>query len=265
MNTPHVILITGASSGIGEALALRWARAGHSLILVARSEDALMRVAQQCEAAGGRALVVPADLTIEAQARDAVQRAIDAFGRLDVVVNNAGITMWARFDELTSLHPAETLFRVNVMSALYVTHAALPHLKASRGRLAAVASLTGLTGVPTRSVYAATKHAMRGFFDTLRIELKPFGVSVTVAYPGFVHTGVRAKALGADGEPLGFSPVQELKVMDVDTCARLIASAVERRTRQEVMTLRGKLGRWLQLIAPGLVDRIAERAISEGR
>jgi short-subunit dehydrogenase len=265
MDTPHVILITGASTGIGEALALHWAKAGHTLVLVARSEDALKRVAEHCKALGGMALVVPADLTIEAQARDAVQRTIDAFGRLDVVVNNAGITMWARFDELTSLHPAETLFRVNVMSALYVTHAALPHLKASRGRLAAVASLTGLTGVPTRSVYAATKHAMRGFFDTLRIELKPFGVSVTVAYPGFVNTGVRAKAMGPDGQPLGFSLVQEQKVMDVDTCARLIASAVERRKRQEVMTLRGKLGRWLQLVAPGLVDRIAERAISEGR
>lgn len=265
MKSPKIILITGASSGIGEALAVRWAREGHSLILVARSEDALQRVAERCEALGGKALVVPADLTDEAQARAAVQRGVDAFGRLDVVVNNAGITMWARFDELTSLHPAETLFRVNVMSALYLTHAALPHLKVSRGRLAAVASLTGLAGVPTRSLYAATKHAMRGFFDTLRIELKPFGVSVTVAYPGFVNTGVRAKALGADGQPLGFSPVQEQRVMDVDTCARLIAKAIERRKRQEIMTLRGKLGRWLQLIAPALVDRIAERAISQGR
>lgn len=265
MHTPHVILITGASSGIGEALAVYWARAGHSLALVARSEDALRRVAQRCEDAGGKALALSADLTDETQARDAVQRTVDAFGRLDVVVNNAGITMWARFDELTNLHPAETLFRTNVMTALYVTHAALPHLKASRGRLAAVASLTGLAGVPTRSIYAATKHAMRGFFDTLRIELKPFGVSVTVAYPGFVNTGVRAKAMGPDGQPLGFSPVQEHRVMDADTCASLIAHAIEKRKRQEIMTLRGKLGRWLHLIAPALVDRIAERAIAQGR
>jgi short-subunit dehydrogenase len=127
----------------------------------------------------------------------------------------------------------------------------------------AVSSLAGKAGVlhAAATLPASTR---RPAFSTHRIELAPYGVSVTVVYPGFVATGVRERAFGPDGLPLGSSPVQEEKVMAPETCARLILQAAARRRREEVMTLRGRLGQWLKLVAPGLVDRVAARAIEKG-
>jgi short-subunit dehydrogenase len=173
--------------------------------------------------------------------------------------------MWARFDELHELSGLARIMQVNYFGAVYCTHAALPHLKRTRGRLVGVSSLTGKTGVPTRTGYAASKHAMAGFFDSLRIELADDGVTVTMIYPGFVATGVRRHAVGPDGRPLGRSPVQEGAVMTADACAARIVRAMERREREVVMTARGRIGQWLKLVAPGLTDRIARRAIERGR
>ena len=128
-----------------------------------------------------------------------------------------------------------------------------------------MSSLTGKTGVPTRTGYAASKHAMAGFFDSLRIELADDGVSVTVVYPGFVATGVRRHAVGPDGRPLGESPVQEARVMTADECARRTLEAAGRRRREVVMTARGKVGQWLRLVAPGVTDGMARRAVERGR
>ena len=119
--------------------------------------------------------------------------------------------------------------------------------------------------MPTRSGYAASKHALAGFFDSLRIELTETGVTVTVIYPGFVTSEIRKRAYGADGKPLGKSPVRETEVMTVEEYARIMINASARRKREEVMTLRGKLGQWLKLIAPGAVDRVARKAVEEGR
>ncbi|MDF1505420.1 SDR family oxidoreductase [Roseisolibacter sp. H3M3-2] len=263
------VLLTGASSGIGRALARQLAEQGAWLALAARTRDELEEVAAECRAAGAaagaRAVAIPTDVADEAQCRAAVERAVAEFGRLDVLVANAGISMWARFDALRDLEGLERIMRVNYFGAVYCAFHALPHLKRARGRIVAVSSLTGKTGVPTRTGYAASKHAMAGFFDSLRIELADEGVSVTVVYPGFVATGVRRHAVGPDGRPLGESPVQESKVMTPDECARLTLRAAARRDRELVMTARGRVGQWLKLIAPGLTDRIARRAIEEGR
>ena len=152
-------------------------------------------------------------------------------------------------------------------AAMACTYYALPHLKQSRGRIVAISSLAGLTGVPERSGYAASKHAMTGFFDSLRIELAPDGVSVTVIYPGFVATGAHGRNLGADGTPLGAdaNPVDYRRADRPEHVAVVALKAAANRRRQVVMTPRGKLGRWLRLIAPGLVDAIARRAIQSGR
>jgi short-subunit dehydrogenase len=190
---------------------------------------------------------------------------VDEYRRIDALVNNAGITMWANFEEVSDLSIFEQIMRVNYLGSVYCTYYALPHLKQSRGQIIGISSLTGKAGVPTRSGYAASKHAMVGFFDSLRIEVAPYGVSVTMIYPGFVASGVRTRAFGPDGKPLDKSPVREGDVMTVETCARLIIGAMAKRKRELVMTLRGKLGQWLKLIAPGLVDRIASQAIKAGR
>lgn len=260
-----VVVVTGASAGIGEALALRLAGRGCRLALAARGAEGLRAVARACRERGAEAVAVPTDVSDEAACRALVAAAVEAFGGLDVLVNNAGISMWARFDEMESLEPLRRIMDVNYFGAVYCTHAALPHLTASRGRIVNVASLTGKTGVPTRTGYAASKHAMAGFFDSLRIELLETGVTVTTAFPGFVATGVRRHAYGPDGAPLGESPVQEGEVMTADECARLILEAADARKREVVMTAAGKVGQWVKLIAPGLVDRVARRKIEAGK
>lgn len=138
-------------------------------------------------------------------------------------------------------------------------------LDCPKGRWVAVSSLAGKNGIPTRSGYAASKHALAGFFDSLRIELADSGVSVTMIYPGFVTSEIRERAFGTDGKPLQRSPVRESEVMTPQACAHLIINAAAKRRREEVMTLRGKPGLWLKLIAPGLVDQVAKQAIEIGR
>ncbi len=260
-----VVIITGASSGIGRELAYQLARQGARLALGARDAERLEEVAAECRASGAQVLVVPTDVGVQADCEALVQKTVATYQRVDMLVNNAGMSMWAFFDEITDLSIFERLMRVNYLGSVYCTHYALPYLKQSRGRVVGVSSLTGKSGVPTRTGYAASKHAMAGFFDSLRIELADSGVSVTMAYPGFVSTEVRERALRADGKPLGKSPVHEKDVMTVEVCSRLILEAAAKRRREVVMTWRGKLGVWLKLIAPGLVDKIARQGIESGR
>ncbi len=260
----NVVVITGASKGIGAELARQLAAEGARLALAARDTAALDAVAAECRQRGAEVEVLRTDVAVEGDCRQLIEWTVARFGRIDTLVNNAGATMWARVDEIRDLGMLETIMRVNYMGAVYCTAHALPHLKASRGRIVGIASLTGLTGVPTRSGYAASKHAMRGFFDSLRIELEGSGVTVTMVYPGFVATGIRENATGPDGTPVRIDPLDPGRVMSVAECARQVRVAMNRRARELVMTPRGKLAQWLKLIAPGLVDGIARRAIERG-
>jgi NAD(P)-dependent dehydrogenase (short-subunit alcohol dehydrogenase family) len=258
------VVITGASSGIGRALAVALAERGTRLVLGARGADELAATVSSCEAAGARAIGVPTDVADEAACSRLIDAAVAAFGGVDVLVNNAGISMWARFDELEDMATVERVMRVNYLGSVYCTHHALPHLEASRGLLVAISSLTGKFGTPTRSAYAASKHAVQGFFDSLRVELVGTGVDVLVVSPGFVATDIRAHAVGPDGRPRGVSPRDEARgTMPLDVCVRQIVKAMERRDRELVMTAKGRIGLWLRLLAPSLVDRMAARALRE--
>jgi short-subunit dehydrogenase len=260
----NVVIITGASKGIGAELARQLAAKGAKLVLAARSEKELEAVAEDCRKAGAAVVTVKADVSVERDCQAIVAGAVIAFGRVDTLVNNAGVSMWARFEDIEDVSVLERIMRVNYMGAVYCTRHALPYLRESRGRLVGISSLAGRTGVPTRTGYAASKHAMTGFFDSLRIELAGSGVTVTMVYPGFVSTGIRENATGPDGKPIMVSPVREGEVMTVEDCARRIVRGIERREREVVMTARGKMALWLKLLAPGLVDRIARRAIEQG-
>ena len=261
----NVVLLTGASRGIGREMAFQLADQGAVLALAARDAESLEQVVIECRDRGALAVAIPSDVSVEETCKRLVDETITALGRLETLVCNAGITMWALFEEIEDLSIFEKIMQVNYFGSVYCTHYALPHLKKTRGRIVGVSSLTGKTGVPTRSGYAASKHAMAGFFDTLRIELADSGVSVTMAYPDFVATDVRARAFGRAGKPLGTSPVQEGKVMPTDVAARKILAAAATRKREIIMSRRGRLGLWLKLIAPSLIDRIARRAIARGR
>ena len=261
----RVVVITGASKGIGAELARQLARKGARLVLAARSLAALDAGADECRALGASVVTVKADVAIERDCHAMVSGAALAFGRIDVLVNNAGMTMLARFDEIADLAILARIMQVNYMGSVYCTAHALPYLRQSHGLVVGISSLAGRTGVPTRTGYAASKHAMAGFFDSLRIELQGSGVDVTMVYPGFVSTGIRENASGPDGLPIQVSPVREGEVMRVEDCAARIVRAIERREREVVMTARGKMGLWLKLVAPAIVDRIARRAIERGR
>lgn len=264
----NVILITGGSDGIGAEMARQLAArhgAGLALVLAGRSQQKLDAVAAQCRTHGTQVLCVAMDVAQEAQCRSLVDQALQQFGRLDTLVNNAGISAQALFDEVRAddLHWYEDLMKVNLWGAVWCTHAALPHLKASRGRIVAVSSLAGLVGVPGRTAYSATKFAMTGFFEALRAELAASGVSVTTAYPGVVATAIRHRGFNARGEPAGASGLKEDDAMPVEECARLIIDGMDGRRREVVMTAKGKLGRFLKLLAPGVVERLALAALKD--
>jgi NAD(P)-dependent dehydrogenase (short-subunit alcohol dehydrogenase family) len=258
----QVVILTGASSGIGWSMALQLAKQGAKLALAARREEKLLELAAQCEALGGQAMVVATDVADEAQCKNLVEKTVEAYGRVDTLINNAGITMWAKFEDMEVLEPYEKVMRVNYLGSVNCTHYALPYLKESGGRITAVSSVAGKTGVPFRSGYSASKFAMAGFFEAIRIELAKYGISVTMTYPDFVQTDTRLQGFGADGKPLTRRPLREGKrMMNAEEAAAIILDATAKRKREVVMSLRGRLGMWVKLIAPSIVDGIASRAV----
>ena len=264
--TLRVVVITGASDGIGAEMARQIAAkqgSGVALVLAARNREALEAVAGACGALGAQTLVAPTDVGVQAQCVALIDAAVAKFGRIDALVNNAGRSAQALFEDVEDLGWYEELMRVNLWGGVWCTHAALPHLKAARGSIVAVSSLVGLVGVPGRTAYAATKFAVTGFFEALRSELKGAGVSVTTAFPGVVATQTRHRGFDATGQPAGRSGLKEDDAMPVEECARLIVDGMNARKREVVMTMKGKAGRFLKLLAPGLVDRLALAALKD--
>jgi short-subunit dehydrogenase len=240
----NVIIITGASSGIGQHLALRLAEQGAWLALAARNAERLEKVSKQCHQRGGKAIVIPTDVAEQYQCQNLIERTVEKYGRIDTMINNAGIGIGSRFDKLQDLTMFEKVIQVNFFGSVYCTYYALPYLKATRGRLVGISSLRGKFPSARADGYGASKHAMAEFFGSLRIELAGSGVSVTIIYPGWVSTGMSGGRADA---------------MPVETCTRLIIEAVAKRKREVVMTLQGKLGLFLMLIVPKIVDQIAQK------
>lgn len=260
-----VVLVTGASSGIGAELCRQLADKRARLALAARDATRLEQVASECRARGADAFVVAGDVSVESDCASIVSQTVAHYGALDVLVNNAGIGFSGRFDEVSDLSVFERVMRVNYLGSVWCTAHALPHLKSSRGLIVAISSLAGLTGVPRRTAYSASKHAMAGFFDSLRIELRYSGVDVTVIYPGFVFSEINQRALSPDGTPYGDRGYKRQKsdTMETDECCRLIIGAMENRQRDLVMTARARFGRMLKLFSPVLVDKLALRTIRD--
>lgn len=259
----RAVVVTGASEGIGAELARQLAGQGAWLALAARRAHELDLVAQDCLARGGRAIVVPTDVTDPAQCEQLVARTLEAYGKLDVLVNNAGLGAHFAFEPPLDLSAFDRVMRVNHLGSVYCTYHALAALKKSKGHIVAISSLAGKTGVPQRSAYAASKFAMQGFFDSLRIELDGTGVDVTIVFPGFVHSSIRTNALGSDGAPRGSDHRGAARAMETDECVRQIIHAMVARQRELVMTPRWKLMAILKIFWPGLIDRRAARAMAE--
>ena len=262
--TDQVVVITGASDGIGAEIARQLAADRPQLVLAARRLDALRRVADDCVARGAEAIAVRCDVGVEADCKALIDAGLARFGRIDVLLNNAGVSGHARFDEVTDFAWYEAMLRVNYLGTLWCTRYALPALRASRGLVAAMCSLAGKVGVPGRTAYSASKFAQAGFLEALRIELGGTGVDVTVIYPGVVLTDIRVHGYGPDGKPAGKSGLKEEGAMSVEECARHSIAAMRARKRELVMTTKARVGLWLRLIAPRLVDRMAAAAVKKG-
>jgi len=261
--TDKVMVVTGASEGIGRALCLALAPQRPKLAIAARNEGRLNELMKEVESKGAQALIIPTDVTSEDACKNLIKKTIEKWGSIDVLANNAGGTMWTNFEDIADTSIFEKMIRLNYLGSVYCTYYALPHLKKSKGLIVAVSSVAGLTGIPTRTAYAASKHALFGFFDSLRIELDGTGVGVTMVAPAFVLSEIHRRALGHDGKPLGKSPLQEDKIMTAQTCAALIVKAMENRERLLLMSLRAKVGRWIRLVSPRLVDNVAKKAIRD--
>lgn len=255
------IIITGASSGIGRELARQLAAQGAHLALAARREQELEAAADECRVLGAQAIGVPTDIAVQVQCKSLIEKTVDEWSGVDMLINNAGTSMHARFENITDLSVYERLMRINYLGAVNCTHYALPHLKASRGKIVVISSLAGKTGVPTRTGYSASKHALHGFFDALRCELAGSGVKVTIVCPGYVATGIRRYIIGDDGAPLDRRYDNEDRFMSMETCAGIILKAATKGKREVIMTLTGRVGQYIKPFLPGLIDKVAQKKV----
>jgi NAD(P)-dependent dehydrogenase (short-subunit alcohol dehydrogenase family) len=239
-----VVLITGGSSGIGKALAMRLAGFGARLGLAARTPAALENVVSAVAKQGAEALAVPTDVTDPAQCQQAIETTVNRFGQLDVLVCSAGLSMRAYFAH-SDLGALERVMRVNFFGTMYMTYFAIPHVRATRGSLVALSSLTGLRGVPSYGVYGASKFAIRGLYQSLRLELYADGVHVGVVAPGFVDTPLRENVLGPDGQPWATAPVPPFRVWSVEKCVdKIVRLIVKRRAQVNLPWYMGSLFRF---------------------
>ena len=249
-----VVIITGASSGIGRALAKEFAAKGARLSLGARRTELLEQL--QNELPETEILITKTDVSNEDDCRLLIGATVEHYGKIDILINNAGISMRALFEELDTkiIHQ---LMNVNFFGTVYCSKFALPYLLETQGSLVGVISIAGYVGLPGRTGYSASKFAIRGFLDTVRIENLKKGLHVLVAAPGFTASEVRKVALTNDGSKQGETPRDESKMMSAEECARHIIRAVEKRKRELILTfVEGKLTVFLGKFFPSLLDKL---------
>jgi len=248
-----VVIITGASSGIGKALALEFADRGSVVVLAARTEQKIIELEAQINSNGLKAMAVPTDVTSIEDCKKLIEKTVEKFGGIDILVNNAGVSMKAIFHE-ADIKVIEKMMNVNFWGTVYCTKYALPYLLERRGVLVAISSIAGYQGLPGRSGYSASKFAIQGLFESIRIENLKKGLHVLVFAPGFTASEIRKHALLADGKEQGESPRKEENLTPPEYVAKKVIKSIENRKRNKVLTVEGNLTLVLKRIFPGLVD-----------
>jgi short-subunit dehydrogenase len=250
-----VVIITGASSGIGKALAEELAKRGANLVLGARQYVTLCEITAELEKNFQiKALAVQADVSKEEDCAELVKQAINTFGKIDILINNAGLSMRALFKDL-DLSVLKNLMDVNFWGTVYCTKYALPEILKTKGSIVGVSSIAGYRGLPGRTGYSSSKFAMNGFMESLRTELLKTGVHVMVACPGFTTSNIRVAALAKDGVAHGETSMEEGKMMTAEEVAVRISDGITARKRTLVMTGQGKLAVWMNKLFPAFTDK----------
>lgn len=251
-----VIIITGASSGIGKALAIEAAKRNYSVVITGRNKAKLLTVFEAISNINHQqAHYVVSDVSVEKDCKRIVDETICRFGQIDILINNAGISMRALFSEL-NLDVIKNLMNTNFWGTVYCTKFALPYIIQQKGSIVAISSIAGFTPLPARTGYAASKAAIHGFLNTLRLEVQKHGVHVMIAAPGFTESNIRFTALTADGTPQGESPRAEEKMMKAEEVAYKVMNAIEKRKRQLILTSQGKMTVTLYKFFPKFIDKL---------
>lgn len=250
-----VVIITGGSSGIGKALALEFGQHGSKVVITGRNEGKLKETLTELELHKIDAIYVVADASKEEDNKATIDQVVSKFGKIDILINNAGISMRALFNDM-DLSVMKQVMDINFYGTVYATKYALPHILKSKGSVLGISSIAGYRGLPGRTGYSASKFAMQGFLESLRTELLKTGVHVMVACPGFTASNIRNTALSQDGSAQGESPRDEQKMMTSEEVARRIYKGVIKRKRDLIMTRQGKLTVFLNKRFPKFMDKM---------
>ena len=250
-----VVIITGASGGIGAALADVFAAEKFKIVIASRNVQKTEAVRKKLEIHGHDVLSVICDVSREEDCKKLIEQTVNRFGKIDVLINNAGISMRAIFSDV-EIDVIRKVMAVNFWGTVYCTKYALPYLLKSKGSLVGISSIAGKKGLPGRTGYSASKFAMEGFLETIRIENLKKDLHVLVACPGFTATDIRKNALSEKGIPQKSSPRAEEKMMTPERVAMLIYKAIVKRKRDLVLTGNGKITVWLNKFFPSLMDKI---------
>jgi NAD(P)-dependent dehydrogenase (short-subunit alcohol dehydrogenase family) len=256
-----VIIVTGASSGIGLASAKLFGSYGARVVMAARSFEKMQEMVSQVSSDPDKVLCVRTDVSVEEDCRRLVEKTVERFGGIDILVNNAGVSMRAMFNDL-DLKVIRTLMDVNFWGTVQCTKFALPYLLKSRGAVVGIVSIAGYTALPARTGYSASKFAIRGFLDTLRMEHLRDGLNVLVYAPGYTASQVRRNALTADGSAQGETPLDESRLMSAEAVAKRLARALYCRRSQVTLTFLGRLTIFAPRVFPRLTDRLTYRYVA---
>lgn len=257
-----VVLITGGSSGIGKALAEVFGTHGSKIFITGRNDDALNATAGELRSKGIEVEVFACDVSVEADNQRMAAEAIRRFGKIDILINNAGISMRALFEEST-LDVIKKVMDINFYGALYATKYCLPEIKKNNGSVIGISSIAGYRGLPGRTGYSASKFALNGFLEVLRTELLKTGVHVLTACPGFTASNIRKRSLTKDGTAQGESPRNEEEMMTAEECAKHIYNATVRRKKILILTRQGKLTVFLNKWFPGWMDKMVYNVMAK--
>ena len=263
MFSGKTVIITGSSSGLGKCLALEFAKTQAHLVLFARNEVKLKETEKLCREWDSVPLIVTGDVTKPEDCKRLIKRTIERYGSLDYMIANAGISMWAKFEDIEDISLFRRMMETNYLGAVHCTYYALPYLRKNKGMVVAISSIQGKIGVPFHTGYVASKHAVQGFFNSLRIELNSSGVGILVVLPHWLRgTQLRKNAFGKDGNALGeYSEKQNIESISLERCCHAILKAMLKRKKELVVPPKLKVLPWLHLISPGIVDYIVKRKI----